>query len=53
MDLAETLGLTSVHVNRLLQVLRRDGLIVLQGRRLRILAPRRLRQLAEFEAGYL
>lgn len=53
MDLADTLGLSSVHVNRVLQALRRDGLISLRGRRLRILAPRRLSQLAEFEAGYL
>jgi len=52
-DLADALGLTSVHLNRVLQALRRDGLIALQGRRLRILAPRRLCQLAEFEAGYL
>jgi len=52
-DLAETLGLSSVHVNRVLQALRRDGLITLQGHRLRILAPQQLRELAEFEAGYL
>lgn len=53
MDLADAVALTSVHVNRVLQALRRDGLIALRGRRLRILAPRRLRELAEFEAGYL
>lgn len=52
-DLADALGLSSVHVNRVLQTLRRDGFISLRKRRLRILAPRRLRQLAEFEAGYL
>ena len=52
-DLAETLGLSSVHVNRVLQALRRNGLITLQGHRLQILAPRQLRELAEFEAGYL
>jgi CRP-like cAMP-binding protein len=52
-DLAEALGLSSVHMNRVLQMLRRDGMIALQGRHLRILAPRRLRQLAEFEASYL
>ncbi|WP_336491065.1 Crp/Fnr family transcriptional regulator [Methylobacterium nigriterrae] len=52
-DLADALGLSNVHVNRVLQALRRDGLISLRGSRLRILAPRRLRQLAEFEAGYL
>ncbi|MGT2489000.1 Crp/Fnr family transcriptional regulator [Methylobacterium oryzae CBMB20] len=49
-DLADTLGLSSVHVNRVLQALRRDGLITLAGRRLRIVAPRQLRELAEFEA---
>jgi CRP-like cAMP-binding protein len=52
-DLADALGLTSVHVNRVMQALRRSGLIALRGRRLRILAPRRLRELAEFEGGYL
>lgn len=52
-DLADTLGLSSVHVNRVLQALRRDGLISLRGRRLRVLAPQQLRQLAEFEAVYL
>lgn len=50
-DLADTLGLSSVHVNRVLQALRRDKLISLREHRLRILAPRRLRELAEFEAG--
>lgn len=53
LDLAEALGLSSVHMNRVLQALRRDGLIALKGRHLRILAPWRLRQLAEIEAGYL
>lgn len=50
-DLADTLGLSSVHVNRVLQALRRDKLISLRKHRVRILAPRRLRELAEFEAG--
>ncbi|TGD97660.1 Crp/Fnr family transcriptional regulator [Methylobacterium nonmethylotrophicum] len=52
-DLADTLGLSSVHLNRVLQALRRDKLISLREQRLRILAPRQLRALAEFEAGYL
>jgi CRP-like cAMP-binding protein len=52
-DLADALGLSSVHVNRVLQALRRDGLITLQAHRLRILGPRQLRELAEFEARYL
>lgn len=53
MELADTLGLSTVHVNRVLQALRRDGLITLRNRRLQILAPRQLCELAEFEAGYL
>jgi CRP-like cAMP-binding protein len=52
-DLADALGLSSVHVNRVLQALRRDGLITLRAHRLRILGPRQLRELAEFEARYL
>ena len=35
-DIAETTGLTSVHVNRTIQDLRREGLIVLERRRLTI-----------------
>ncbi|MER2269793.1 helix-turn-helix domain-containing protein [Methylobacterium oxalidis] len=52
-DLADTTGLTNVHVNRTLQSLRRQGLIELQGRRLTILNPPRLRALAEFKPNYL
>ncbi|POR41817.1 Crp/Fnr family transcriptional regulator [Methylobacterium sp. V23] len=52
-DLADALGLSSVHVNRVLQALRREGLIAWRGGRLCVLAPRQLRELAEFEAGYL
>ena len=47
-DLADTAGLTSVHVNRTLQELRQRGLIELTKRRLRILDLPRLRALAEF-----
>lgn len=52
-DLADALGMSSVHVNRVLQALRRDRLIATRGRRLQVLAPQRLSQVAEFEAGYL
>lgn len=52
-DLADTLGLPSVHVNRMLQTLRRDRLISLKGHRLRIFALRRLHERSEFETGYL
>ena len=52
-DLADTTGLSTVHVNRSLAVLRRQGLIELQGGRLRLLDVPRLRALAEFKANYL
>jgi CRP-like cAMP-binding protein len=52
-DLADTTGLTSVHVNRSLQDMRREGLIELRKRRLRILDLPRLRALAEFDPAYL
>ncbi|MDN3572966.1 Crp/Fnr family transcriptional regulator [Methylobacterium longum] len=52
-DLADTTGMTSVHLNRSLMELRRQGLIELQQRHLTILDLPRLRELAEFKAGYL
>lgn len=52
-DLAEATGLTQVHVNRTLQELRREGLIELSRRKLRILDFDRLRQLAVFNPNYL
>lgn len=52
-DLADTLGMSCVHINRVLQKLRRDGLIELSGRRLTILKPEGLKTLAEYDASYL
>lgn len=52
-DLADTTGLSTVHVNRSLRELRRQGLIELQGGRLTLLDVPRLRALAEFKANYL
>lgn len=52
-DLACALGLTSVHVNRTLQQLRRDGLIELRARKLVVLDSRGLREAAQFDRGYL
>ncbi|WP_019906531.1 Crp/Fnr family transcriptional regulator [Methylobacterium sp. 77] len=52
-ELADTTGMTTVHVNRSLQELRRRGLIELKGKNLRILDWPRLKSLAEFKAGYL
>ena len=52
-DLADTTGLTSVHVNRSLKELRQKGLIELRNKRLKILDLPRLRALAEFRPNYL
>ena len=52
-DLADATGLTSVHINRTLQELRRKGLIELTRRELRILDLQRLMQRAMFNPNYL
>ena len=52
-DLADTTGLTPVHVNRTLKELRQQGLIEIKRRRLKILDLPRLRTLAEFRPNYL
>ncbi|HEV7610342.1 MAG TPA: Crp/Fnr family transcriptional regulator [Steroidobacteraceae bacterium] len=52
-ELAETLGLSSVHVNRTLQELRRQQLITLNGRTLTIQNLRALEELSLFNAEYL
>lgn len=52
-ELGETLGLSTVHVNRTLQRLREEGLITLRGGILTIPDVGRLKQRAEFEPRYL
>lgn len=52
-DLADATGLTSVHVNRTLQELRRDGLIELERKQLQILDMQRLIDVAMFNPNYL
>lgn len=52
-DLADTLGLSTVHVNRTLQALRGRGLIELTRNRLTILDREGLYAVAEFDPGYL
>ena len=52
-DLGDAMGLSSVHVNRILQELRALGLLSLKGRRLTIHDPERLRRLALFDPRYL
>lgn len=46
--LADTLGLTSVHVNRTLQSMRQQGLIALSGREVTLLQPEGLARLADY-----
>ncbi len=52
-ELADALGLTPVHVNRVLQALRRDGLLMLERRQLTLLNLDALVAVAQFDAGYL
>ena len=52
-DLADTTGLTSVHVNRMLGTLKQRGLIELSGRQLQIVDLAGLEALAEFKPNYL
>lgn len=52
-ELADTMGLTPVHVNRTLQRLRSEGLITLEQRELTILDPARLAEVSGFEPNYL
>lgn len=52
-DIADATGLTAVHVNRTLQELRREGLIELEKRRLRIPRLDRLMDAAMFNPNYL
>jgi CRP-like cAMP-binding protein len=52
-ELADTLGLTSVHTNRVLQGFRRDGLITLDRRRLTLLDIERLQAIASLTPEYL
>lgn len=51
--LADTVGLTPVHINRTLQRLRAEGLIVLNRRRLTITDMQRLVAIGGFEGNYL
>ena len=52
-DIGEATGLTSVHVNRTLQDLRRDNLIELERKRLHIPDLERLMDVAMFKPNYL
>jgi CRP-like cAMP-binding protein len=52
-ELADTMGLSSVHVNRVLQRLRGDGLITLKSKHLVILDVERLNAFGGFTPNYL
>ncbi|MDP4026758.1 Crp/Fnr family transcriptional regulator [Methylobacterium sp. NEAU 140] len=52
-ELADVIGMTSVHINRTLKQLHADGLIALRDRRLSILDEDGLRRVAQFDPSYL
>jgi CRP-like cAMP-binding protein len=52
-ELADTLSITPVHVNRILKRLRADKLITLRGKALTILDPEGLMAAADFNTNYL
>jgi CRP-like cAMP-binding protein len=52
-ELADTLGLSNVHVNRMMQELREKRLISTSGKRLTITNVERLQEFAQFNPNYL
>jgi CRP-like cAMP-binding protein len=52
-ELADTLGLTPVHINRVLQQLREDGFIVLKHRYLTIVNVPKLMEFGQFTPNYM
>jgi len=52
-DLAECLGMTGVHLNRILGTLKADAVVSFQGRRVRFHDVERARAIAEFTPDYL
>jgi DNA-binding transcriptional regulator LsrR (DeoR family) len=52
-DLADALGLTSVHVNRVLQGLRADGLMDIRNNVVTLGDAERLMQMGDFDDRYL
>jgi CRP-like cAMP-binding protein len=52
-EFADALGVTTVHVNRVLQAMRADGLIETKGTQLKIPDWDKLKQVGEFDPTYL
>lgn len=52
-ELGDTMGLTNVHINRMIKQMRKDGLIEMNNKCLRILDIERLRAIAGYDPTYL
>lgn len=52
-ELGDALGLSPIHVNRLLGEMRREGLVAWRGSRVRLLDWNRLAMIAQFDPAYL
>lgn len=52
-DIADATGLTPVHVNRMVQQLREEGIIEMRSRVLKVLDPEGLKRAARFDPNYL
>jgi DNA-binding transcriptional regulator LsrR (DeoR family) len=52
-EFADAMGVSTVHVNRVLQEMRADGLIELSGDRLTIPDWEKLKQVGDFDPTYL
>ena len=52
-ELAQATGMTPVHVNRMLQQLRQEGLIEMGNKVLTVLDPKRLMDVAQYDPNYL
>jgi DNA-binding transcriptional regulator LsrR (DeoR family) len=51
--IADVLGLSGPHVNRMLRSMRDEGLVTIEDHRLTVMDPESLTQLAGFEGDYL
>jgi len=52
-EVADALGMTPVHVNRMLQQLRAQGLVELRGKTLTVLDTKGLQRIAQYDSSYL
>lgn len=52
-DLADALGLTAIHTNRVLRDLREDGLLLFRGAAVQLLDPQSLQDMTGFDPNYL